>query len=81
MASSQFAPLGWFHGAKQNFNLIGDTVSTLRAALELKAVFERLQQAESSGLSSEAIKKLEEQAAEQGLRTIWKVNLFLRTQH
>lgn len=24
-ASSQFAPLGWFHGAKQNFNLIGDT--------------------------------------------------------
>lgn len=71
-ASSQFTPFGWFHSAKQNFNLIGDTVSTLRAALELKAVFEKLQQAEQSGLSAEAIKKLEEQAAEQGMRTIWK---------
>jgi hypothetical protein len=34
-------------------------------ALELKAVFEKLQQAEQSGLSQEAIRKLEEQAAEQ----------------
>jgi hypothetical protein len=33
--------------------------------LELKAVFEKLQQAEKSGLSPEAIRKLEEQAAEQ----------------
>lgn len=48
-------------------------MSTLRAALELKAVFERLQAAEQSGMSPEALKKLEEQAAEQGMRTMWKV--------
>ena len=71
-ASSSFAPFGWFHSAKQNFTLIGDTVSTLRAAVELKGVFDKLQQAEQSGLSPEAIKKLEEQAAEQGMRTLWK---------
>ncbi|KAJ9116305.1 hypothetical protein QFC22_004745 [Naganishia vaughanmartiniae] len=71
-ASNQFAPLGWFHGAKQNFNLIGDTVSTLRAAIELKTVFQKLQEAEKSGLSAEHVRKLEEQAAEQGVRVIWK---------
>jgi hypothetical protein len=43
-------------------------------ALELKAVFERLQQAERSGLPPDAIRKLEEQAAEQGLKTVWKVS-------
>ncbi len=41
-------------------------------ALELKAVFDRLQLAEQSGLAPDAIRKLEEQAAEQGLKTIWK---------
>ena len=25
MASSQFAPLGWFHGAKTTFNTVSDT--------------------------------------------------------
>ena len=49
-----------------------DSVSTLRSALELKAVFDKLQQAEHSGLSPEALRKLEEQAAEQGIRTLWK---------
>jgi hypothetical protein len=24
-ASSQFAPLGWFHGAKNSFNVVSDT--------------------------------------------------------
>ncbi|KAI5449020.1 DnaJ-like protein, variant 2 [Naganishia albida] len=71
-ASNSFAPLGWFHGAKQNFNLIGDTVSTLRAAIELKGVFQKLQEAEQSGLSEEHVRKLEEQASEQGVRVIWK---------
>lgn len=55
-----------------SLTLVLCSVSTLRAALELKAVFDKLQQAESSGLSAEAVKKLEEQAAEQGVRTIWK---------
>ncbi|WWD20761.1 hypothetical protein CI109_105238 [Kwoniella shandongensis] len=72
MASSQFAPLGWFHGAKSSFNVVSDTVSTLRSALELKAVFDRLQLAEQSGMSPEDLRKLEEQASEQGLRTLWK---------
>jgi hypothetical protein len=47
-------------------------------ALELKAVFEKLQQAEQSGLSQEAIKKLEEQAAEQvWLQTIRTQVIFM----
>jgi len=24
-ASNQFAPLGWFHGAKNTFNIVSDT--------------------------------------------------------
>lgn len=42
------------------------------AAIELKSVFQKLQDAEQSGLSAEHVKKLEEQAAEQGVRVIWK---------
>ncbi|WRT70758.1 uncharacterized protein IL334_007757 [Kwoniella shivajii] len=72
MASTQFAPLGWFHGAKNTFNVMGDTVSTVRSALELKAVFDRLQLAEQSGMPAADLRKLEEQAAEQGIRTLWK---------
>ncbi|WVQ85971.1 hypothetical protein IAT38_008139 [Cryptococcus sp. DSM 104549] len=72
LASSQFAPLGWFHGAKSSFNVVSDTVSTLRSAIELKAVFEKLQAAEQSGMSPAELRKLEEQAAEQGMRTLWK---------
>lgn len=48
------------------------SVSTLRSALELKAIFDKLQAAEHSGLPPEALRKLEEQASEQGLRTLWK---------
>lgn len=51
-----------------------NSVSTLRSAIELKQVFDRLQQAEQSGMSPEAMRKLEEQAAEQGMRTLWKVS-------
>lgn len=71
-ASSQFAPLGWFHGAKSTFNTVSDTMSTLKSAIELKQVFDRLQLAEQSGISPAEMRKLEEQAAEQGLRTMWK---------
>ena len=48
------------------------SVSTLRSALELKAVFDKLQQAEHAGLAPEALRKLEEQAAESGMKTMWK---------
>jgi hypothetical protein len=48
------------------------SVSTLRSALELKSVFEKLQAAEQAGMSPEELRKLEEHAAEQGMRTLWK---------
>nr|ODN95982.1 chaperone regulator [Cryptococcus depauperatus CBS 7855] len=72
LASSQFAPLGWFHGAKSSFGVVSDTFSTVRSAIELKQVFEKLQAAERSGMSPEELRKLEEHAAEQGMRTMWK---------
>jgi hypothetical protein len=53
-----------------------DRVSTVRSAIELKQVFDKLQAAESAGLSAEQMRKLEEQAAEQGMRTLWKVILI-----
>jgi len=52
--------------------LLTSSVSTLRAAIDLKAVFDKLQAAEKAGLAPEALRKLEEQAAEQGIRTLWK---------
>jgi len=52
------------------------SVSTLRSAIELKAVFDQIQQAEQSGtLSAEEKKRLEEQAAEKGLHALFKVRL------
>lgn len=36
-----------------------------------------MQAAEGAGLPAEAMRKLEEQAAEQGMRTLWKVHLHL----
>jgi hypothetical protein len=52
-------------------------VSTLRAAIELKSVFDQIQAAEKAGnLSPEEKKKLEEQAAEKGLQALFKVWLL-----
>lgn len=49
-------------------------VSTLRAAIELKSVFDQIQAAEKAGnLSPDEKKKLEEQAAEKGLQALFKV--------
>jgi hypothetical protein len=51
-------------------------VSTVRAAIELKAVFDQIQAAEKNGNLTEAErKKLEEQAAEKGLSTLFKVHI------
>ena len=50
-------------------------VSTLRAAIELKSVFDQIQTAEKAGnLSPEEKKRLEEQAAKKGLQALFKVN-------
>jgi hypothetical protein len=62
--------LEWYRSKTDN------SVSTVRSAIELKQVFDRLQAAESAGLSAEQMRKLEEQAAEQGMRTLWKVRIF-----
>ncbi|KAJ3799038.1 X-domain of DnaJ-containing-domain-containing protein, partial [Lentinula aff. detonsa] len=49
------------------------SVSTLRAAIELKAVFDQIQAAEKAGnLSPSERQKLEEQAAEKGLQALFK---------
>lgn len=55
-----------------------ESVSTVRAALELKSVFDQIQAAEKAGnLSPEEKTKLEEQAAEKGLQALFKVSLVL----
>lgn len=52
---------------------IKNRVSTLRSAIELKAVFDQIQAAEKAGnLSPEDKKRLEEQAAEKGLQALFK---------
>lgn len=49
-------------------------VSTLRAAMELKTVFEQIQAAEKAGnIPPEEKRRLEEQAAEKGLQALFKV--------
>lgn len=49
----------------------------MRAALELKNVFEQIQAAEKAGsLDPEQKRKLEEQAAEKGLQALFKVRLL-----
>ena len=48
--------------------------STLKSAIELKAVFDQIQTAEKAGnLSPEEKKKLEEEAAEKGVKALFKV--------
>ena len=56
------------------FLFFENSVSTLRAAIELKAVFDQIQAAEKAGnLSPEEKKRLEEQAAEKGLQALFMV--------
>ncbi|KIK69487.1 hypothetical protein GYMLUDRAFT_35551 [Collybiopsis luxurians FD-317 M1] len=64
---------GWLHNVQGKYHVFSETVSTLRAAIELKAVFDQIQAAEKAGnLSPEERKKLEEQAAEKGLQALFK---------
>ncbi|CED83111.1 Molecular chaperone (DnaJ superfamily) [Phaffia rhodozyma] len=64
--------IGWFHGAKSGMDTISDSISLVRAGLHLKNVFEKLQAAEKLGLTPEQMKALEEEAAAEGLKTLWK---------
>ena len=57
------------------------SVSTLRSALEVKAVFDQIVAAEKAGnLNPEERKKLEEQAAEKGLQALFKVCILYELQ-
>ena len=63
-----------FHRAHRH-SLLLHRVSTVRSAIELKAVFDQIQAAERDGnLSPEEKRKLEEQAAEKGLQALFKVS-------
>ncbi|KAI0919871.1 hypothetical protein AcV5_001823 [Taiwanofungus camphoratus] len=64
---------GWLHNVQGKYHVFSETVSTLRAAMELKNVFEQIQAAEKAGnLSPEDKRRLEEQAAEKGLQALFK---------
>jgi len=64
---------GWLHNVQGKYHVFSETVSTLRAAIELKAVFDQIQAAEKAGnLSPDDKKRLEEQAAEKGLQALFK---------
>ncbi|KAF6752393.1 DnaJ-domain-containing protein [Ephemerocybe angulata] len=64
---------GWLHNVQGKYHVFSETVSTLRSAIELKAVFDQLAAAEKAGgLSPEERKRLEEQAAEKGLQALFK---------
>ncbi|CDU23055.1 related to DnaJ-like protein [Sporisorium scitamineum] len=63
---------GVFHSAASSIHVVRETVSTVRAALELKNVFEELAKAEESGITVERKRELEEQAAEKGMRALFK---------
>lgn len=64
---------GWLHNVQGKYHVFSETVSTLRAALELKTVFEQIEAAEKAGnLSPEEKHRLEEQAAEKGVQALFK---------
>ncbi|KAF8152371.1 X-domain of DnaJ-containing-domain-containing protein [Crassisporium funariophilum] len=70
---SLFGVGGWLHNVQGKYHVFSETVSTLRAAIELKSVFDQIQAAEKAGnLSPEEKKRLEEQAAEKGLQALFK---------
>lgn len=71
-SATPFGIGGWFLSAKSTAHVLGETYSTVRAALELKSVFEELQKAEENGLTEEKKKELEEKAATKGLAALFK---------
>ncbi|KAF9199847.1 hypothetical protein BGZ49_009976 [Haplosporangium sp. Z 27] len=62
----------WFHGVREKGHILSETVSTLRAAMDLQQSFTQLQEAEKEEMDEAAKKALEEAAASKGLRALWK---------
>jgi len=63
---------GWLHGVQSKYHVFSETVSTVRAALEVKQVFEQLAEADKGGVTPEQKQKLEEQATEKGIQALFK---------
>lgn len=57
---------GMYHSLTSSAHIVSSTVSTVRAALELKNVFEELKKAEDGGITEDRRKELEEKAATKG---------------
>jgi hypothetical protein len=56
------------------YHVFSETVGTVRAAIELKAVFDQIAKAERDGaLAPEEKARLETQAAEKGIQALFKV--------
>ncbi|KAI1316904.1 hypothetical protein EDD11_009304 [Mortierella claussenii] len=62
----------WFHGVREKGHILSETVSTLRAAMDLQQSFTQLQEAEKEEMDEAAKKALEDAAASKGLRALWK---------
>lgn len=66
---------GWLHSAKSTAHVFSETVGAVRAAYDVKAVFDEIAKAEAEGgpgISEERKKELEEEAARKGLRALFK---------
>jgi hypothetical protein len=93
-ASTTFLGVGgWLHSAQAKYHVFSETVGTVRAAIELKGVFDQasvsscryvikivlsacpqIAAAEKNGsLSEDERRRLETQAAEKGLRALFRV--------
>jgi hypothetical protein len=65
---------GWLHSVQGKYHVFSETVGTVRAAIELKAVFDQIAKAERDGaLAPEEKARLETQAAEKGIQALFKV--------
>ncbi|KAG2185141.1 hypothetical protein INT44_001931 [Umbelopsis vinacea] len=73
MAKGQIFGLGGvFHSVREKGYIFSETMGTLRSALDLQSSFSELQKADSKGLSEEEKNRLEEEAAQKGLKAIWR---------
>ncbi|EGG08542.1 uncharacterized protein MELLADRAFT_61850 [Melampsora larici-populina 98AG31] len=66
---------GWIHSAKSTAHVFSETVGAVRAAYDVKAVFDEIAKAEAeggTGMTEERKKELEEEAARKGLRALFK---------
>ncbi|MBW0524189.1 hypothetical protein O181_063904 [Austropuccinia psidii MF-1] len=65
---------GWYHSAKSTAHVFSETVGAVRAAYDVKAVFDEISKAEAEGgpgMTEERKKELEEKAARKGLRALF----------